>query len=321
VNFDHRRAVVVFPGQPSPEVGVQELIEEWRPQLFETLSEALDQDDPFAQRHVSQAAEQAITVACSLAYWYAQGCPTPRYMLGHSLGELTALAAARSISEEDAVRLAARRGELMQRASYANAGCGMVAVRAPLFDIEAIAGECGLAVAFHTAPRQVVVAGTRDGLERARAAYDDIGIRCTDLDLPGAFNSPLMEPAVAPFRAALEECEVSPPQAIVYSAATCRPLIDVRAELAQSLVAPVRWWETLARLAMEGIETFVEISVGGLLSPLPAGIVTGRAPRPPVVAPGAVGPVLVQAAPTDAEPAVDPVFAYFDDENRLHVLI
>src|SRR3989442_9592239 len=128
----------------------------------------------------------------------------------------------------------------------------MMAVRAPLFDVETIADECDVTVALHNAPRQMVVAGTREALERARTAFAEAGIRCSDLDLPGAFNSPLMEPAVAPYRAALEEYEVRPPQAIVYSAATCRPLIDVRSELAHNLVAPVRWWETLARLAMEG---------------------------------------------------------------------
>lgn len=323
VNFDNRPAVLVFPGEPSAEGGMRELLEEWRPQLLETLSEALDLDDPFSHRH-SQAVEQAITVASTLASWHAQGTPTPRYLLGHSLGELTALAAARSISEEDAVRLAARRGELMQRAAEASAGCGMLAVRAPLFDVEAIAVDCDLAIAFHTAPRQVVVSGTRDGLERARAAFEDVGIRCTDLDFPGAFNSPLMQPAVAPFRAALDECRVSPPQAIVYSAATCRPLIDARAELAQNLVAPVRWWETLARLAMEGIETFVEISVGGLLAPLPAGIVTGRAPQPSGEAPAArpdAASVLVPSNEGGPGSSAEPVFAYFDDDNRLHVLV
>jgi malonyl CoA-acyl carrier protein transacylase len=191
----------------------------------------------------------------------------------------------------------------MQRACDASSGCGMVAVRAPLFDIEAIAEECDVAVAFHDAPRQVVVAGTRDALQRARTAFADVGIRWTEIEERGAFNSPLMEPVVAPFRAALEDCEISAPQAIVYSAATCRPLIDVRTELARGVVLRVRWWETLARLAMEGIETFVEIPVGGLIVPLPAGIVTER------------------AAPAASDAAAEPVFAYFDDESRLHVLV
>ena len=304
MNRDHARAVAVFPGQLSQDVSVRELLEEWNPQLLETLSTALGHDDPIAEAHDSLAAQQAVTVGCSLAAWHAQGRPTPRYLLGHSLGELTALAAARSISEDDAVRLAAIRGELLQRACEAAAGSGMMAVRAPHFDIEAIADECDVVVALHTAPRQLVVAGTRDALGRARAALSEAGIRCTELDQPGAFNSPLMEPAVAPFGAALAECEVQPPQAIVYSASTCRPLIDVRAELAHNLVAPVRWWETLARLAMQGVDTFLEITGAGLLSTLPAGIVTERAPRP-----------------SEADGATDTVVAYSDEQDRLHVLV
>ena len=317
MDFDPRRAVLVFPGQSTGDVHLRAILEEWRPQLLETLSSALGCDDPFSRPYVSLAAEQAVTVSCSLACWYAKGRPTPCYLLGHSLGELTALAAAGAISEDDAVRLAAVRGALMQRVIEASPGCGMVAVHAPLFDIEAIVAECDLAVAFHDSPRQVMLAGTREGLDRARTAFGEAGIPCTHLDLPGPFNSPLMEPAVAPFRAALEECEVRPPQAIVYSASTCRPLIDVRAELAQNLVAPVRWWDTLARLAADGVETFLEISVGGLLSPLPAGIVTDRAARPYVAA------AAPQAPPRPAPQADVPegVFAYFDEENRLHVLV
>jgi malonyl CoA-acyl carrier protein transacylase len=312
-NFDDMRAAVVFPGQAPRQDGMRAILEERRPQLLETLSTVFGEDDPFSQAHVSLAAEQALTVSCSLASWHAQGCPTPRYMIGHSLGELTALAAARALSEDDAVRLAAVRGELIEHACDAAGGCGMLAVRAPLFDVELIAEECDVTVALHDGPRQVVVAGTSDALERARTAFAEVDVRCTDLALGAALNSPLVEPAVAGFRAALEECEVHPPQAIVYSAATCRPLIDMRAELAHNLVAPVRWWETLARLAMEGVETFLEISVGGLLSALPAGIVTERAAEAPGVARA------VRSA--EADPAEAEVFAYFDDDNRLHVLV
>jgi [acyl-carrier-protein] S-malonyltransferase len=323
MNFDSTRAVVVFPGQLSREVSMRELLEEWSPQLLETLSAALGTDDPTSETRASLAAEQAVTVGCCLAAWHARGRPTPRYLLGHSLGELTALAAARSISEDDAVRLAAIRGDLMERACEASGGCGMMAVRAPLFDVEAIADACDVTVALHNAPRQLVVAGTREALERARDEFAEAGIRCTDLDQSGAFNCPLMESAVAPFRAALEECEVRPPQAIVYSASTCRPLIDARAELAHNLVAPVRWWETLARLAMEGIDTFLEISVDGLISPLPAGIVTERAARPSAEPAPRLAPVPepAPATPGEADPAGEAVFAYFDDENRLHFLI
>jgi [acyl-carrier-protein] S-malonyltransferase len=317
MDFERARTVVVFPGQSSREGATGELLEEWRPRLFETLSRVVG-DDPFARAEVSQAAEQAVTVSCSLACWHAQGSPTPRYMLGHSLGELTALAAAGVIAEDEAVRLAALRGELVDRACDATPG-GMVAVRAALFDIEGIAAEYELAVAFHNGPRQVVMAGAVDALERAQSAFAQAGIGCTDLELPGAFNSPLMEPAIAPFRAALEECELRPPQAIVYSAATCRPLIAAPRELARSLIAAVRWWETLARLAMEGVETFLEISVGGLLSPLPAGIVTERAARPPRLPRAAPGSE--PAGASAGEPIGEPVFAYFDDENHLHVLV
>jgi [acyl-carrier-protein] S-malonyltransferase len=328
---DRARGTVVFPGQSSRDEGMRDLVEEWRPELLDTLSGVVEDDDPFTQAAPSLAAEQAVTVCCSLAYWHALGRPLPRFLVGHSLGELSALVAAGSVSEHDAVRLAATRGSLMQRACEARPG-GMMAVRAPLFEIEQIAVECDVFVAYHNAPRRVVLSGARDGIERVRAELQERGIRCTSLELAGAFNSPLMEPAVAPFRAELEDCEVRPPHAVVYSATTCRPMIDVRAEVARNLVSPVRWWETLARLAMQGIDTFVEVRVGGLLSPLPAAIVTERAPRSSRAAsrrsPSADAGLLAEmlaAAPgavdsSESVPSADALFAYRDEQNRLHVL-
>jgi malonyl CoA-acyl carrier protein transacylase len=323
VEFDRSRAAVVLPGQSSRDEGMRELVEEWRPELLGTLYAATDADDPFTDDNRSLAAEQAVTVCSSLAYWHQLGRPSPRYVVGHSLGELTALAVAGSIGEHDAIRLAANRGELMQRACEANPGCGMVAARAPLFDVEPIAEACDVAVAYHNAPRQVVLSGGREALRRVREALRDEGIRCSRVDPCGAFNSPLMAPAVEPFRRALEECEVRPPQAIVYSASTCRPLIDVRGELARNLTSGVRWWETLARLAMEGVETFIEVRASGLLSQLPAGIVTERE-SPPA---RARETAFVASAVAAAEPAaddgssVDALYAYHDEQNRLHVLV
>jgi [acyl-carrier-protein] S-malonyltransferase len=330
VEFDRSRAAVVFPGQGSRDGGMRDLVEDWRPQLLEVLAESVDGADPFADADLSLDAEQALTVCCSLAHWYSLGRPMPRYLVGHSLGELTALAVARSISEHDAVRLAATRGRLMQQACEANPGCGMIAVRAPLFEVEAIADACGVAIAYHNAPRQVVISGSRDGLRRARTELGEKGVRCTPLPVDGAFNSPLMEPVVERFQAALDDCEVAPPQAIVYSATSCRPLIDVRAELARNVVSPVRWWETLARLAMEGVDTFIEVRAGGLLSPLPAGIVSERSARPARTrgrhqgAPdtGLLDEAL-RAAPEEdhSSPSIDALYAYHDEQNRLHVLV
>src|SRR5205823_5599791 len=142
-------------------------------------------------------------VTCSLAYWHAHGRPSPRYFVGHSLGELSALAAACTIDEHDAVRLAALRGEAMEHACATSPGCGMVATSAPPFEVEPIAEECGVWVAVCSTPRQTVLAGRADGLERARGALKDAGIAYTDLAARGAFNSPLMDSAVGPFRAAL----------------------------------------------------------------------------------------------------------------------
>ncbi len=326
--LDPYRSAVIFPGQSSRDWGMRALVETWRPELLDTLASAVADDDPFAAADASLAAAQAVTVTGSLAYWHAHGRPSPRYLVGHSIGELSALAAAHTLDEHDAVRLAAFRGKAMEHACATSPGCGMVATSAPSFEVEPIAEECGVWVAVCSTPGQTVLAGRADGLERTRGALADAGIPYTDLAALGAFSSPLMESAVAPFRAALSKCEIRPPQAIVYSAATCRPLIDVRVELARNLAAPVRWWETLARLAMEGVETFFEVCVGGLLSPMPAGIVTERAPRAPESGAAVprehevgVAPRMPEGGGGGDSPAGDAIFAYFDEQNCLHVLV
>jgi [acyl-carrier-protein] S-malonyltransferase len=264
---DLRRVALAFPGQGSHEDGMRAMVERWRPELLDTLDAVVD-GDAFAAAESSTAAAQPAIVCASIAYWHALGAPEAGYVVGHSLGELTALVAARSLDEHDAVRLAARRGALMQEASDAHPGCGMLAARAPLEDVEPIAAECGLALGNHNAPAQVVLSGGADGLEGARERLRAAGIRSTRLRVAGAFHSPLMQSAVEPFRAAVADVEFAPQRSVVYSPITVRPMVDPRRELPESLLSPVRFMGAVQALVAAGAERFVEVGPGGVLSRL-----------------------------------------------------
>jgi malonyl CoA-acyl carrier protein transacylase len=132
-------------------------------------------------------------------------------------------------------------------------------------DAEAIAAAAGITVANDNAPGQVVLTGPRDGLARAEEAAAERGRRTLPVDVAGAFHSPSMEPAVAPFREALSGIELGDPAFVVYSCASAAPFTDVREELASALTRPVRWRETVLALHAAGATRFVEPGPGQLL--------------------------------------------------------
>jgi malonyl CoA-acyl carrier protein transacylase len=114
----------------------------------------------------------------------------------------------------------------------------------------------------------VVLSGARAALPGAAAAAEEAGLRAVELPVSGAFHSPLMTPAVREFAAALERVELSEPRVPVLSAVTAAPFEDVRAQLVQALTMPVRWRETVLALHARGVERFVEVGPGRVLSGL-----------------------------------------------------
>jgi malonyl CoA-acyl carrier protein transacylase len=105
-------------------------------------------------------------------------------------------------------------------------------------------------------------------LSDAAIAARALGLRAMDLPVTGAFHSPMMAGAVPEFSAALEQVEVHPARIPVLSAVTTDPFDDVRARLAQALTMPVRWRETMLVLQGRGVERFVEVGPGRVLTGL-----------------------------------------------------
>jgi acyl transferase domain-containing protein len=207
-------------------------------------------------------AQPAIFCA-SIAAWDAIGLRAAA-AAGHSLGEIAALVAAGVLGRDDALELVVTRGRLMAEADPD--GSMLAVIGGTIADAEAIAEAAGITVANDNAPGQVVLSGPRDGLARAEAAAAERGRRTMPVDVAGAFHSPSMEPAVAPFRAALDEVEVHEPTFTVLSCASVTPFGDVRDELAAALTRPVRWRETMLALYAAGATRFVEPGPGKLLA-------------------------------------------------------
>lgn len=248
---------LLFPGQGSHGPGMRGLVERERPDLLE-LAIAVTGNDPFARAGEATRFAQPAIYAAGLAAWSAAGRPRPDLFAGHSLGEITALSAAGAIDDADGLRLTARRGELMQAAAEAAAGGGMLALLGERDAATALAAAHGLTVANDNAPTQIVVSGEEAALETCAAEAKGHRLKAIRLSVAGAFHSPAMAGAVGPWREELDRVEVHAPTAPVYSSITAAPFERVRDELAQALVRPVRWRETLLGLRAAGTRRFLE---------------------------------------------------------------
>jgi [acyl-carrier-protein] S-malonyltransferase len=263
---------VLFPGQGSQSPEMRARVAATAPDLLEQAIEVVG-SDPFTQVDAGTAFAQPAIFCASLAGWQALD-PAERagaeYFAGHSLGELGALVAAGWLAQRDGLELVALRGRLMQAAGESAGAGGMIAVlgrdaaqRAP-----DLAAEHGLAVANDNSPQQVVLSGPREALGAAAAGAEALGLRAMILPVTGAFHSPMMEPATGAFRDALARVEVRDGTATVISAVTAEPFDDVRARLLEALTRPVRWREVMLALRARGVDRFLEVGPGRVLTGL-----------------------------------------------------
>jgi [acyl-carrier-protein] S-malonyltransferase len=264
---------LLFPGQGSHADGMEDPYR-GHP-LLERGLELLGYD-PFERLAEGTRYQQPALFLCSVAAWDSwrtepadDDAGEAIAAAGHSLGEYAALVAAGALQFDDAVALVDERAAAMAEAGEQRPG-GMIAMLGgESRDVRALADRHGLVVANDNAPGQLVLSGPVDALETVEeVAREETGARARRLDVTGAFHSPLMEPAAARLRAALDRTPVSAMEIPVYSNGTAAPFGDVRAELAENLLRAVRWRETLLALRTAGVERFVELGPGAVLTGL-----------------------------------------------------
>ena len=258
---------ILFPGQGSQTADMRAVVEAHAPDLLElVLSEV--EGDPFALADEGTAYAQPAIVCASLAYWERVGRPDAAFLAGHSLGELSALAAGGALSAADAVRVAVIRGRLMQEAG-ARAPGGMMALLGDADEARAAAAASGVSVANDNGPTQLVVAGPETALDEAAAEAKERGVRTIRLAVRGAFHSPTIRSAVKPYRDTLEAVRFEAPEVPVYSSSTAAPFgagAAIRDQLATALTRPVRWRETMLVLRERGVARFREVGPGKALT-------------------------------------------------------
>ena len=265
-----RQTALLFPGQGSQTADMRETVERARPDLLELALAEVGED--LFERAADGTRWAQPAIFCAALAGYRELGTEADLMAGHSLGEITALVAAGAIDDEDGLRLVAARGKFMQEAAEETGDGGMTAVRARGDDareaISEVAAETGVAIANDNAPDQLVLSGAVSALDEAEAKLKERGVRGKRLPVAGAFHSPLMEPAVEPFRAIVEAVELSEPRVPVMSCVTAAPFDDVRARLVEAITRPVRWLDVMRALEERGVTDFVETGPGTVLTNL-----------------------------------------------------
>lgn len=184
---------------------------------------------------------------------------------GHSLGELSALHLAGALDFSDALNLVIARAEAMEHANQQAQG-GMAAVMGERTSaLKQICAEAGISVCNFNTPTQTVISGEMSALAKVEAALKVEGYRVQRLQVAGAYHSPLMEPALPIFVAALAKCGFHTPHIPVVSNVTGKVLgasDDVHKELLTQVTAPVLWQDCIDTMVAEGATAFVEVGFG-----------------------------------------------------------
>jgi [acyl-carrier-protein] S-malonyltransferase len=234
----------------------------WEKPVFELSAEELS--------HTSLA-QPAIFLVEWVSFLVAKKLRAPDAVLGHSLGEFAALAAAEALSWPEAFSLVLLRGKLMEEAAGKFPGGMLALLGLPPREAERIAQESGCFVANLNAPTQVVLAGKQENLKKAEEMAQKAGGKAVPLPVAGAFHSPFMAEAAQRLASALEELPFRPPKITFISSSTGSVERDpqrIRAILKDQMTAPVRWVEAVERMAELGVEEAWEVGPGQVLTRL-----------------------------------------------------
>ncbi|MEO0993890.1 MAG: ACP S-malonyltransferase [Pseudomonadota bacterium] len=278
----------VFPGQGAQTIGMGQALAEAYPAakaVFDEVDAALGEalsaliwdgaEDALTLTENAQPALMATSLAAMRAL-EAEGVEigSAAFVAGHSLGEYSALTAAGALSVGDAARLLRLRGKAMQAATPVGTGAmaallGLDYAKAVAVAEEAAQGEVCEA-ANDNDPGQVVVSGQRAAVERAVAVAKEHGAkRAVLLPVSAPFHCALMQPAAAAMAEALAETEIAVPAVPLVANVTASAVTDpdeIRRLLVTQVTHRVRWRESVAWMAAEGVTKTVEIGAGKALS-------------------------------------------------------
>ncbi|MEP3438066.1 MAG: ACP S-malonyltransferase [Hoeflea sp.] len=280
-----------FPGQGSQAVGMGKALAEAFPEarsVFDEVDEALGEklstvifegpEESLTLTANAQPALMAVSMAL-IRVLQARGLKletTASYVAGHSLGEYSALCAAGMFSVADTARLLRIRGNAMQAAVPAGEGAMAAIIGLENADVEAACAQArtfgAVQIANDNGGGQLVISGLKPAVEAAAASATEKGAkRALMLPVSAPFHSSLMQPAADAMREALASVTKSAPVVPVVSNVRAAPVSDpdeIASLLVEQVTGQVRWRETVAWFAANGVDTLAEIGAGKVLTGL-----------------------------------------------------
>jgi [acyl-carrier-protein] S-malonyltransferase len=274
----------VFPGQGAQFTGMgKDLYEKsiLAKELFENANSILGfritdlmfagTDEDLKQTRVTQPAVflHSTILATVLGYTFK-----PDMVAGHSLGEISALVANKTLTFEDGLVLVSKRAMAMQKACEKTPST-MAAILG--LDDKIIEDVCAsltevVGPANYNSPGQVVISGSNEGIDKAIEILKEKGAkRAIKLSVCGAFHSPLMEPACLELEEAIRNTTFIKPICPVYQNVKAMPSVDpedIKSNLILQLTSPVRWTQTILNMITDGATSFTEVGPGCVLSGL-----------------------------------------------------
>lgn len=283
-----KKIALIFPGQGSQTVGMGKQLADLYPEVQQMFNKADEKlgfplseiifEGPQEQLTLTINTQPALLTTCMAIYErFKQSGIIPSYVAGHSLGEYTALVASESISFEDAVYTVRKRGEFMEEAVPAGIGA-MAAVLGMEADYlkkvtDRVTEEGNpVQLANLNCPGQIVISGSVKGVELAGALAKEEGAkRVIPLEVSGPFHSSLMKPAAEQLKSVLDSISIQEAKIPVIANVTASPMTNanvIKEKLVEQLYSPVRWQESVEEMINLGIDTFIEIGPGKVLSGL-----------------------------------------------------
>jgi [acyl-carrier-protein] S-malonyltransferase len=275
----------LFPGQGSQKVGMgRDLYDNFASakSVFEQADETLrfplsrlcfeGSEDELRQTINAQPALVMASYACLQAAYEVggnNGLPPPAFVAGHSLGEYTALLAAKVVDFPTAVYLARERGRLMYEAGLREPGSMVAIIGFDEASLSEVCAETDTYIANINSPGQMVISGAKENLAKAAVLAKARGAkRAIPLTVSGAFHTPLMQPAADGLSKILDNISLEKPVIPVVANTTAQPMTNteqIKTELLRQLCSGVQWQRSIEYMVDSGVSTFIEIGPGEVL--------------------------------------------------------
>lgn len=283
-----KRIAFVFPGQGSQEVGMGKSFYDQYESVREQFARADDRLGVSISQYMLEGPEETLTktehaqpalllLSTSIVQLLKDEGIKPELVAGHSLGEYSAHVAAGTMSQEEALSLVQKRGQLMEEAVPAGQGSMAAVLGLDVETIERVTsairdqGEV-VEVANYNCPGQIVISGSKEGVDQACERLKEEGAkRALPLNVSGPFHSRLMKPASEQFESELNGVSLKEAEVPVVANVTAKPIQDkgqIFDSLVEQLYSPVRFEETIRYMMDQGIDAFVEVGNGKVLSGL-----------------------------------------------------